>query len=69
MPEQILGECQNRGARINRFSYRLNFSISMQTADKRITTLAKTNGKKFKMGFTLNPPSIIIRHWGKSPRL
>ena len=43
MPEQILRECQNRGARINRFFLQTNFGVSAQAADKRIETLARTN--------------------------
>ena len=43
MPEQILRECQNRGARINRFFLQTNFGVSAQAADKRIETLASTN--------------------------
>ena len=45
MPEQILRECQNRGARINRFFLQNNFGVSAQAADKRIETLAKTSGE------------------------
>lgn len=43
MPEQILRECQNRGARINRFFLQTNFGVSAQAEDKRIETLARTN--------------------------
>lgn len=45
MPEQIIRECQNRGARINRSFLQTNFSVSAQAADKRIETLAKTERK------------------------
>lgn len=43
MPEQILREIQNRGTKITHTFLQEHFGVSHQAADKRITTLAKTN--------------------------
>jgi len=43
MPEQILREFQKRGNRITRQFLQEHFKVSYHAADKRITTLAKTN--------------------------
>jgi len=43
MPEQILREMQQRGTKITHTFLQEHFGVSNQAADKRITTLAKTN--------------------------
>lgn len=45
MPEQILREFQRRGTKITKAFLQENFGVSHQAADKRITTLAKTNAE------------------------
>jgi len=43
MPEQILRELQRRGKKITHNFLQENFGVSYEAADKRISTLAKTN--------------------------
>ncbi len=45
MPEQILRELQRRGSRITHEFLQEHFEVSYLAADKRITTLAKTNAE------------------------
>lgn len=45
MPEQVLREIQQRGTRITHEFLQEHFEVSWQAADKRITTLAKTNAE------------------------
>jgi len=45
MPEQILRELQQRGTRITHEFLQEHFGVSYPAADKRITTLAKTNAE------------------------
>lgn len=45
MPEQILREFQKRGVPITHTFLQDNFGVSYQAADKRMTTLAKTNSE------------------------
>ena len=45
MPEQILREFQRRGKKITSTFLKTTFGTSVQAADKRIETLAKTDGR------------------------
>lgn len=45
MPEQLLRELQRRGVCITRELLQSAFGVSKQAADKRLTTLAKTNSE------------------------
>ena len=43
MPEQLIRECQRKGAIVDSLFLQVNFGVSSQAANKRIETLAKTN--------------------------